>query len=68
MNIQKPQKILFEINKIEKAEKLEEEVKKSEGKITNKLIENQEVEELELYDIDFKVVKFNKCNIHLYIV
>ena len=62
-NIQKPQKILFEINNIEKIENLDKKASEKDGNFTNKLIEHQNLEELELYDTDLKVAKCDKCNI-----
>ena len=63
MNIQKPQKILFEINSIENLQNLEKEINEVDGKIENKIIEHQNLENIETYDFEFKVFKFSKCNI-----
>lgn len=63
MNIQKPQKILFKINSIENLQNLEKEINEVDGKIENKIIEHQNLENIEIYDFEFKVVKFSKCNI-----
>ena len=62
MNIQKPQKIFFETNNLEKINNIEDEIKDDE-KIEYKIIECQNVDNLENYDVEFRVVKFIKCNI-----
>lgn len=62
MNIQKPQKIFFEMNNLEKINNIEDEIQ-DDSRIEYKIIECQNVENIENYDVEFRVVKFIKCNI-----
>ena len=63
MNIKRPQKILFEINNIEKISDLKKYLVQKNDKIENSIIEDCYIENIELYDFDFITVRFKNCQI-----